>query len=68
MNVTGTHYNGMRKRLVLLGYLGLFWLLFAIVIRGLFLLYNHDLTAELTSGEILRVFTNGLKMDVSLAG
>lgn len=58
----------MRKRLVLLGYLGLFWLLFAIVIRALFLLYNHDLTAELTSGEIFRVFTNGLKMDVSLAG
>jgi phosphoglycerol transferase MdoB-like AlkP superfamily enzyme len=58
----------MRKRLVLLGYLALFWLLFAIAIRGLFLLYNHDLTEELTATEIFKVFLNGLKMDISLTG
>jgi phosphoglycerol transferase MdoB-like AlkP superfamily enzyme len=58
----------MRKRLVLLGYLALFWLLFAITIRGLFLLYNHDLTEELTAIEIFKVFLYGLKMDVSLTG
>ena len=58
----------MRERLLVLGRLALFWLLFAIVIRGLFLLYNHDLTEELLPGEIVSVFLNGLKMDVSLAG
>ena len=58
----------MRKRLLLLGYLALFWLLFAIITRGLFLLYNIDLTAELTGSEIFRVFLHGLKMDVSLIG
>lgn len=58
----------MRQRLIVLGYLALFWLLFEIAIRALFLLYNHDLSAQLIAGEIVRVFTNGLKMDISLAG
>lgn len=58
----------MRQRLLVLGYLALFWLLFLIAIRGVFLLYNHDLTEQLDAGEILQVFLHGLKMDVSMAG
>lgn len=58
----------MRQRLKFLGYLALFWLLFVIVIRALFLLYNHDLTDQLMAGEILQVFLHGLKMDLSLLG
>ena len=58
----------MRQRLLVLGYLALFWLIFAILIRGLFLLYNNDLSEQLTAGEILRVNLYGLKMDMSLIG
>ncbi|MEX1239008.1 MAG: hypothetical protein WEB30_04800, partial [Cyclobacteriaceae bacterium] len=58
----------MRKRLLVLGYLALFWLLFVIVIRAVFLLYNHDLSGQLAAGEIFRVFLHGLRMDISLVG
>lgn len=58
----------MRQRLIVLGYLALFWLGFQAFIRGLFLLYNLDLTQQLTTPDIVRIFLNGLKMDLSLAG
>jgi phosphoglycerol transferase MdoB-like AlkP superfamily enzyme len=58
----------MRNRLVVLLYLSLFWLLFHVVIRALFLLYNIDLSHQLTAGEIVRVFLNGLRMDASMTG
>jgi phosphoglycerol transferase MdoB-like AlkP superfamily enzyme len=58
----------MRQRLLALAYLSLFWLLFQIVIRALFLLYNHDLSQQLVAGEIVRIFLNGLKMDISMLG
>lgn len=57
----------MRQRLLLLGYLFTFWLSFAIVIRAIFLLYNHDLSDQLVPGEIFRIFLNGFKMDISLS-
>jgi len=58
----------MRQRLLVLGYLALFWLLFVIVIRALFLLYNHDLSEQLGAVEIFQVFLHGLKMDMSMVG
>ena len=58
----------MRQRLTVLGYLAIYWLLFEIVIRALFLLYNHDLSQQLEGGEVFRIFLNGLKMDFSLLG
>jgi phosphoglycerol transferase MdoB-like AlkP superfamily enzyme len=58
----------MRQRLRIFGYLALFWLFFEIVIRALFLLYNHDFTADLTGKEIFLLFAHGLKMDLSLLG
>jgi phosphoglycerol transferase MdoB-like AlkP superfamily enzyme len=58
----------MRERLRLLGYFGLFWLAFQIAIRAIFLIYNHNLAASLTGGEIFLVFLNGLKMDLSMCG
>lgn len=58
----------MQQRLFVLGYLAIFWLIFEIVIRGLFLVYNHDLTDQLTAGEIFLLFLHGLKMDTSLLG
>lgn len=58
----------MRQRLLVILYLGLFWLFFEVVIRALFLAYNHDIAAQLTAGEIFRVFAHGLKMDISMVG
>lgn len=58
----------MRQRLIVLGYLSLFWLLYEIVIRALFLGYNFDLSQQLLAGEVVRVFFSGLKMDISLLG
>lgn len=58
----------MRQRFILLLWLALFWLAFQVLIRGLFLLYNHDLSAQLVTGELVKVFLNGLKMDISMLG
>ncbi len=43
----------------------LFWLLFFIVTKALFLAYNHSLTSSLSAAEIVNVFFYGLRMDVS---
>ncbi|MEO5602436.1 MAG: sulfatase-like hydrolase/transferase [Cyclobacteriaceae bacterium] len=58
----------MRKRLLILGYLFIFWLTYEVAIRAVFLLYNHDFSEQLLAFEILKVFLNGLKMDLSLVG
>lgn len=58
----------MRRRLLVLGYLALFWLIFELVIRGLFLVYNADLSSQLSYGEICLIFLHGLKMDLSMLG
>ena len=58
----------MRKRVKLLAYFTLYWLAFMIVIRATFLVYNHDLTHQLTASEIFLVFLYGLKMDASMGG
>lgn len=58
----------MRQRLLVLLYLAVFWLIFEIVIRGLFILYNQDFTQQLSAGEIMLIFLHGLKMDISLLG
>lgn len=58
----------MRQRLLVLAHLALFWLFFEVAIRGLFLIYNHDLSEQLTGSEIFKVFLHGLKMDLSLTG
>lgn len=58
----------MRRRLLVLASLALFWLAFHIVLRAIFLLYNADLTEALTSGEGFLVFLHGFRMDVSMTG
>jgi phosphoglycerol transferase MdoB-like AlkP superfamily enzyme len=58
----------MRERVKLLAYFTLYWLAFMIVIRATFLVYNHDLTHQLTASEIFLVFLYGLKMDASMGG
>ncbi|MBP5135811.1 MAG: LTA synthase family protein [Paludibacteraceae bacterium] len=46
----------------------LFWVLFFVVFKAIFLVANHSFTAALSAGEILDVFLHGLKMDLSAAG
>jgi phosphoglycerol transferase MdoB-like AlkP superfamily enzyme len=58
----------MRERLRLFGYFAIFWLSFQVVIRIVFLLYNHALSSDLTTSEIMLVFAHGLKMDASMTG
>jgi len=58
----------MRERLVVLLRLTIFWLGYMIVARALFLLYNHDLSAQLTFNEMLLTELHGLRMDGSMAG
>lgn len=58
----------MRERLRVFGLIAIFWLTFQVVIRAVFMIYNHHLSAELTPADIMRVFANGLKMDASITG
>lgn len=58
----------MRKRLTIFAFHALFWMAFMIVCRILFLIYNIDLTRQLTWGEISCSFLLGLRMDASTSG
>jgi phosphoglycerol transferase MdoB-like AlkP superfamily enzyme len=44
-----------------------FWLVFFLVAKATFLVYNLDQTSRLTMGEVLGIFSHGLIMDVSTA-
>src|SRR5688572_24855353 len=58
----------MRQRLKLLAYFAIFWIGFQVIVRAIFMLYNHDLSQQLSAAEISKVFWNGLKMDISMSG
>jgi phosphoglycerol transferase MdoB-like AlkP superfamily enzyme len=58
----------MKKRLALFGWMGLFWMLFFVVSRIMFLLYNHDRTADLSAIDVLTLMTLGLRMDAAMSG
>ena len=49
------------------GYLAYFvyWLLYFIVTKALFLAYNHSITSGLSTAEISKIFIYGFRMDVS---
>ncbi|ODS84205.1 MAG: hypothetical protein ABS46_04180 [Cytophagaceae bacterium SCN 52-12] len=48
--------------------LGAYWLVYMMVIRLVFLLYNYDLTAGLTFSEACLSLWKGLRMDLSITG
>lgn len=58
----------MKNRIIIFlsGFLA--WTLFFVVARALFLVYQFDLTAQLSFTDILLVFGHGLRMDLSMAG
>ncbi|MFD2515695.1 LTA synthase family protein [Pontibacter locisalis] len=45
----------------------LFWVLYFIVARGIFLVYHLEKTEQLTSGEVISTFMYGLRLDLSFA-
>ncbi|UII23561.1 LTA synthase family protein [Fulvivirga ligni] len=58
----------MRERIKLFLHYGLFWLIFFISTRIIFLTYYYDKTAELSFTEILLMFTHGIRLDLSATG
>ena len=44
----------------------LFWLIYFLMSKLIFLLYNYNLSASLSSSEIMGIFFHGLKMDLSM--
>src|SRR5690349_8363868 len=58
----------MRQRLRLLAYYASFWIIFQVIIRTIFLLYNAELLKTLSTRDIAHVFWNGLRMDLSITG
>lgn len=58
----------MRGRLKALLICGLFWICLQVIIRAVFIIYNHDRTAELAVSEVFLVFWHGLRMDLSMSG
>lgn len=58
----------MRERLRVIGSLAAFWIVFMVIARGGFLLYNHDQTSQLTALEIAKVMLYGSRMDASMTG
>lgn len=57
----------MKQRLTLFGYTGLYWLLYFVTSRIIFLCYHHDLTATLSVSDVLTLMLLGLRMDAAMA-
>lgn len=45
----------------------LYWLIFFIISKGVFLIYHHTKTASLTTGETIKIFFYGLYLDTSFS-
>lgn len=58
----------MRKSVLALATLFLFWMVFFSIARVLFLSYNYPFTEQLSLVEILQSLFHGLKMDMSMTG
>jgi len=58
----------MKKRLSYLLRLGIFWVLFFLFIKFLFLIYHYSATANLPGDIIIKIFVYGLRLDLSMTG
>lgn len=58
----------MKQRISFLIKFFLFWLIYFVFFRVVFLVYQLPLTRSISVGEVLKIFTRGLWMDSSLAG
>ena len=58
----------MKQRLLSFLYYFLYWILFFVAARLIFLIYNHALSFSLTAGEWISTFWWGMRMDASMSG
>jgi phosphoglycerol transferase MdoB-like AlkP superfamily enzyme len=58
----------MKERLRIFLYLVAYWISFMVLARVLFLLYNHDYSADLTVTDIGLAILHGIRMDASISG
>src|SRR6478609_667253 len=58
----------MRERLKLFGWIGLYWLVFFITSRIIFLFYHFSQTKTLLATDIFTINLLGLRMDLAMAG
>jgi phosphoglycerol transferase MdoB-like AlkP superfamily enzyme len=58
----------MRERVKIFGYFAVFWLCFQLVLRVAFIGYNYSYTKSLSGKDVLLIFFNGGKMDLSMTG
>lgn len=58
----------MKERLKFFGWIGIFWIIFFISSRILFLLYHFGQTSSLTFKDILIINALGLRMDLAMSG
>ena len=56
----------MKKILIVFFKYFLFWLIYFLLSKLIFLIYNLNLTSSLTFTEISGIFIHGMKMDISL--
>ncbi len=56
----------MKKIIIVFFKYFLFWLIYFLVSKVIFLFYNFNLTSSLTPGEIVGIFSHGIKMDISM--
>ena len=65
--MSGNPSRGYRSGLTAVASYFIFWMGYFIIFRGIFLLYNHQLSWPLELPLISGVFYHGLKMDVSFS-
>ncbi len=58
----------MKQRLLSFLYYFLYWIVFFLAARLIFLVYNHALSFSLTIGEWFSIFWWGVRMDISMSG
>lgn len=58
----------MKKRLIALCYYGLFWLVFFVIARMFFIFVQHQNAFQNNFGELIAIFSHGIKLDISATG
>jgi len=58
----------MKKRLRFFGLYALYWIIYFLVARLFFIVYQYSFTSALSFGEIVLSFIHGLRMDLSTTG
>lgn len=58
----------MKERLKVFGIYAIYWIVYFIIARLLFLLYEYSISFDLSIKEWILIFLNGIRMDISTSG